>query len=45
MSLANARVEIAAYVEDYHSDTPYTFLDSCNPAVFAAEMNKREPAS
>jgi len=45
MSLAHARVEIAAWVEDYNRERPHSSLGYVTPAAFAAELNKQWPAS
>lgn len=45
MSLAHARVEIAAWVEDYNRERPHSFLGYNAPAAFAAELDKQWPAS
>ncbi|MBU7588627.1 IS3 family transposase [Sphingopyxis sp. DBS4] len=45
MSLAHARVEIAAWVEDYNRERPHSSLGYATPAAFAAELNKQWPAS
>ena len=44
MSLAHARVEIAAWVEDYNRERPHSSLGYATPAAFAAELNKQWPA-
>ncbi|WP_156416671.1 MULTISPECIES: IS3 family transposase [unclassified Sphingopyxis] len=45
MSLAHARVEIAAWVEDYNRERPHSSLGYRAPAAFAAELDKQWPAS
>jgi putative transposase len=45
MSLAYARVEIAAWVEDYNRERPHSALGYTTPAAFAAELDKQWPAS
>ena len=45
MSLAHARVEIAARVEDYNRERPHSSLGHATPASFAAELDKQWPAS
>ena len=45
LSLAHARVEIAAWVEDYNRVRPLSSLGYATPAAFAAELNKQWPAS
>ena len=45
LSLAHARVEIAAWVEDYNRERPHSALGYATPAAFAAELNKQWPAS
>mgnify|MGYP001138680537 FL=1 len=45
MSLAHARVEIAAWVENYNRERPHSSLGYAIPAAFAAELNKQWPAS
>ncbi len=40
-----ARVEIAAWVEDYNRERPHSALGYATPAEFAAELNKQWPAS
>ncbi|MFN9633580.1 MAG: IS3 family transposase [Erythrobacteraceae bacterium] len=45
MSLAHARVEIAAWVEDYNRERPHSSLGYATPAAFAAELDKQWPAS
>ncbi|WP_233281618.1 IS3 family transposase [Sphingomonas changnyeongensis] len=45
MSLAHARIEIAAWVEDYNRERPHSALGYATPAAFAAELNKQWPAS
>src|SRR3546814_20304111 len=43
--LAQARGEIAAWVEDYNRERPHSALGYATPAAFAAELNKQWPAS
>jgi len=43
--LAHARVEIAAWVEDYNRERPHSSLGYTTPAAFAAELNKQWSAS
>ena len=45
MSMAHARVEIAAWVDDYNRERPHSSLGYATPAAFAAELNKQWPAS
>ncbi|WBX84126.1 IS3 family transposase [Sphingosinicella microcystinivorans] len=45
MSLAHARVEIAAWVDDYNRERPHSSLGYATPAAFAAELDKQWPAS
>ena len=45
LSLAHARVEIAAWVQDYNRERPRSALGYTTPAAFAAELDKRWPAS
>ena len=45
LSLAHARVEIAAWVEDYNRERPLSSLGYATPEAFAAELNKQWPAS
>ncbi len=45
MSLAHARVEIAAWVEDYNRERPHSSLGYKALAAFAAELDKQWPAS
>ena len=45
MSLAHARVEIAAWIEDYNRERPHSSLGYATPAAFAAELDKQWPAS
>ncbi|GAY24328.1 mobile element protein [Sphingobium fuliginis] len=45
LSMAHARVEIAAWVEDYNRERPHSSLGYTSPAAFAAELNKQWPAS
>jgi transposase InsO family protein len=44
MSMAHARVEIAAWVEDYNRERPHSSLGYRAPAAFAAELDKQWPA-
>ena len=44
LSLAHARVEIAAWVEDYNRERPHSSLGYETPAAFAAELDKQWPA-
>ncbi len=45
MSMAHARVEIAAWVDDYNRERPHSSLGYATPAAFAAELDKQWPAS
>tara|TARA_R100001198_G_scaffold97042_1_gene91567 strand:- start:1692 stop:2507 length:816 start_codon:yes stop_codon:yes gene_type:complete len=45
MSLAHARVEIVAWVDDYNRERPHSSLDYDTPAAFAAKLDKQWPAS
>ena len=43
--LSHARVEIAAWVDDYNQERPHSSLGYTTPAAFAAELDKQWPAS
>ena len=45
LSMAHARVEIAAWMEDYNRERPHSSLGYVTPAAFAAELNKQWAAS
>ncbi|MBD3771890.1 MAG: IS3 family transposase [Rhodobacterales bacterium] len=45
MSMAHARVEIAAWMEDYNRERPHSSLGYETPAAFAAKLDKQWPAS
>ena len=45
LSIAHARVEIAAWVDDYNRERPHSALGYTTPAAFAAELQKQWPAS
>lgn len=45
LSMAHARVAIAAWVEDYDPERPHSSLGYATPAAFAAEPDKQWPAS
>ena len=45
LGLAHARVEIAAWVEDYNRKRPHSAPGYTTAAAFAAELNKKWPAS
>ncbi len=45
LSLTHARVEIAAWVENYNRERPHSSLGYATPAAFAAEQDKQWPAS
>lgn len=45
MSLAHARVEIAAWIEDYNRKRTHLLLGYATPTAFAAELGKQWPAS
>ncbi|WP_239807512.1 IS3 family transposase [Croceicoccus hydrothermalis] len=45
LSLAHARVEIAAWVKDYNRERPHSSLGYATPAAFAAKLDKQWPAS
>ncbi|WP_390474766.1 IS3 family transposase [Altererythrobacter sp. MTPC7] len=45
MSMAHARVEIAAWVDDYNRERPHSSLGYETPAAFAAKLDKQWPAS
>jgi transposase InsO family protein len=45
LSLAHARVEIAAWVDDYNRERPHSSLGYETPAAFAAKLDKQWPAS
>ena len=44
LSLAHARVEIAAWVEDYNRERPHSSLGYETPAAYAAELERQWPA-
>jgi hypothetical protein len=44
LSMAHARVEIAAWVVDYNRERPHSSLGYGTPAAFAAELEKQWPA-
>ena len=44
-SLAHARVEIAAWIEEYNRERPHSVLGYATTAAFAAELNNQWPAS
>lgn len=44
LSLAHARVEIAAWVDDYNRERPHSSLGYETPAAYAAELEKQWPA-
>ena len=44
-SLTHARVEIAAWMDDYNRERPHSSLGYATPAAFAAELDKQWPAS
>ncbi len=44
LSLDHARVEIAAWVEDYNRERPHSSLGYETPAAFAAKLDKQWPA-
>ena len=41
LSMTHARVEIAAWVEDYNRERPHSSLGYATPAAFAAELDKQ----
>lgn len=45
LSLTHARVEIAAWAEDYNRERPHSYLGYATLAAFAVEMHKQWPAS
>jgi len=45
LSMTHARVEIAAWLEDYNRERPHSSLGYATPAAFAAELYKQWPAS
>lgn len=45
LSIDHARVEIAAWVEDYNRERPHSSLGYETPAAFAAKLDKQWPAS
>ena len=45
MSMAHARVEMAAWVEDYNRERLHSSLGYETPAAFAAKLDKQWPAS
>ncbi len=45
LSITDARVEIAAWVEDYDRDRPHFSLGLATPAGFAAGPDKQWPVS
>ncbi len=45
LSMAYARVEIAAWAEDYNRERPHSSLGYATPAAFAAKLDKQWPAS
>ena len=45
MSLAHAKVDIPAWVEEYNRERPHSSLGYVTPAAFAAELDKQWPAS
>ena len=42
LSMAHARVEIAAWVDDYNRERPHSSLGYATPAAFAAELEKQQ---
>jgi transposase InsO family protein len=44
LSLAHARVEIAAWAEDYNRERPHSSLGYEPPAAYAAELERQWPA-
>ena len=44
LSIDHARVEIAAWVDDYNRERPHSSLDYETPAAFAAKLDKQWPA-
>jgi len=44
LSIGHARVEIAAWVEDYNRERPHSSLGYETPAAFAAKLDKQWPA-
>ncbi|MEN9924439.1 MAG: hypothetical protein RL268_565 [Pseudomonadota bacterium] len=44
LSMDHARVQIAAWVEDYYQERPHSSLGYQTPAAFAAELHKQWPA-
>ncbi len=43
LSMDHARVQIAAWVEDYNQERPHSALGYETPAAFAAELHKQRP--
>ena len=43
LSMDHARVQIAAWVEDYNHERPHSALGYETPAAFAAELHKQWP--
>lgn len=44
LSMGHARVQIAAWVEDYNQERPHSALAYETPAAFAAKLHKQWPA-
>lgn len=44
LSMDHARVQIAAWVEDYNQEGPHSALGYQTPAAFADEVHKQWPA-
>ncbi|WP_346234373.1 transposase, partial [Parafrigoribacterium mesophilum] len=44
LSMDHARVQIAAWVEDYNHERPHSALGYETPAAFPAELHKQWPA-
>lgn len=44
LSLAHARIEIAAWVDDYNRERPHSSLGYETPAAYAAELERQWPA-
>lgn len=45
LNMDHARVQIAAWIEDYNQERPHSSLGYETPAAFAAELHKQWPAA
>ncbi|MBB3956969.1 putative transposase [Novosphingobium sediminicola] len=45
LNMDHARVQIAAWVEDYNQERPHSSLGYETPAAFAAKLHKQWPAA